>query len=320
MTLTANNTYAGTTTIDAGATLCVGSNANVFPTNSGNGIITVNGTLDLNGYSPTINGLSGTGTVTCNASRTTSTLYVGNANTTSTFAGVVQDGSGTVALTKVGTGTFALAGNNTYSGGTTISNGTLQVGNWGSTGTLGSGNVVDNASLIFCQFDTLTIANAISGTGSLTQSSWYDYDGGDYTGSTLILTGNNTYTGGTVIGAASTLQVGNGGTSGTLGSGAITGGATNFWTAGLVFDLSGNAVVFANAISGHLNLVKEGPDVLMLAGNLTYTGTTTVKAGKLVYSGPSRRSPRRPPAEPTLACPIRARPRLTANRAWKASR
>jgi autotransporter-associated beta strand protein len=75
-----------------------------------------------------------------------------------------------IALAKTNTGTTTLTGNNSYSGTTTISNGVLQVGNGGTTGTLGSGAVTDNASLVFNRSDTLSVANAISGTGSVTNN------------------------------------------------------------------------------------------------------------------------------------------------------
>ena len=83
----------------------------------------------------------------------------------------------------------------------------LQIGNGGTSGSI-TGNVLDNASLAFSRSDTLTFGGAISGSGSLTQSG---------TG-TLILTGSNTYTGGTTI-SGGTLQIDNGGTSGSLASG-----------------------------------------------------------------------------------------------------
>ena len=54
--------------------------------------------------------------------------------------------SGTGAVNQVGTSTTSLTGNNTYSGTTTISAGTLSVGAGGTTGTLGTGNVVNNAT------------------------------------------------------------------------------------------------------------------------------------------------------------------------------
>ena len=70
---------------------------------------------------------------------------------------LASDISGTGTLTKIGAGTTTLTGANTYSGTTTISAGTLQIGNGGTTGTLGSGNVVNNAALRINRSDALTL-------------------------------------------------------------------------------------------------------------------------------------------------------------------
>ncbi|HEU5137468.1 MAG TPA: autotransporter-associated beta strand repeat-containing protein [Steroidobacteraceae bacterium] len=87
------------------------------------------------------------------------------------FAGSLTDnGVGALSLTKAGTSRWILAGNNTNSGTTTISAGTLQVGNNGTTGSLGSGAVVNNATLTFQRSDALSVANNISGTGTISQS------------------------------------------------------------------------------------------------------------------------------------------------------
>ena len=55
--------------------------------------------------------------------------------------------SGSGAVNQIGTGTTILAADNTYTGPTTIASGTLQVGNGGTTGTLGSGPLVNNGTL-----------------------------------------------------------------------------------------------------------------------------------------------------------------------------
>jgi autotransporter-associated beta strand protein len=75
--------------------------------------------------------------------------------------------SGTGTLAQAGTGTTILTASNTYSKGTTISSGTLQVGDGGTNGTLGTTNVTNNASLVFNRSDTFTVSNTISGSGSL---------------------------------------------------------------------------------------------------------------------------------------------------------
>jgi autotransporter-associated beta strand protein len=73
------------------------------------------------------------GTVTNNGTAT-AILTVGNDNTTRSFTGTFEDGTGVLQLTKIGTGTLILAGNNTYSGSTAISTGTLQIGDGGTIG------------------------------------------------------------------------------------------------------------------------------------------------------------------------------------------
>ena len=111
-----------------GGTLKLGASG-VIPDGSGKGNVSVTGTgtLDLNGYSETINGLSGAGIVDNTATNTTSTLTVGGNNQTSTFSGVLQNTAGTLALTKIGSGTLTNSGNNTYSGNTTVNGGILAI-------------------------------------------------------------------------------------------------------------------------------------------------------------------------------------------------
>ena len=71
--------------------------------------------------------------------------------------------AGSGGLTKLGVGTLILTDSNTYGGLTTISGGTLQVGNGDSSGTLGSGSVTDNAALVFDRSDDVTVGTVISG-------------------------------------------------------------------------------------------------------------------------------------------------------------
>ncbi|MBE7368879.1 autotransporter domain-containing protein [Ramlibacter pallidus] len=147
-------------------------------------------------------------------------------------------GAGTYA--KQGTGTTILTGANTYSGTTTITAGTLQVGNGGTTGSLGSGNVTNNGALAFNRSDTVSLANVISGTGSLTQAG----------SGNLVLIGASTYTGGTFVNAG-TLSV-NGSIVGhtTVNSGGTLGGTG---TVGSVAIASGGTLAPGNSI-GTLNV------------------------------------------------------------------
>jgi outer membrane autotransporter protein len=223
VTLSGVNTYTGGTTINRG-TLQISGPGTLG--NTGNSLLVTGGTLDLGGTTQTQNGgveIDG-GTVQ-NGTLSSSggfNSYVA-ANTTGTVSAVlVGTGGLTIQPGSPGSnvGTLILTGNNTYSGGTTISAGTLQVGNGGTTGTLGSGAVTDNGTLAFNRSDTITVSNAISGTGGLTQAG----------SGTLILNGANSFTGTTTVTSGS-LQIGDASHPGTtvagnvsVGSGATLGG------------------------------------------------------------------------------------------------
>ncbi len=105
-----------------------------------------------------------------------------------TFAGNIG-GNNSGSVIQQGLATVTLTGNNTYTNGTTVTTGTLQVGNGGTSGTIGTGAVTDNSVLVFDRSDNLTFGGAISGTGSLVQSG---------TG-ILTLTGTNTIAGATTV-------------------------------------------------------------------------------------------------------------------------
>lgn len=105
-----------------------------------------------------------------------------------TLSGVL---TGTGGFTWDSAVTLTLTGSNTYAGGTVISTGAVRVGNGGGTGSLGTGDITNNAALIINRSNAYTIPGAISGTGSLTK-----LGAGETT-----LTGNNSYTGPTTIAA-----------------------------------------------------------------------------------------------------------------------
>jgi len=194
------------------------------------------------------------------------TLTGTNANSSTLAANLGDSSGGATALNKNGSGTWILLGTNTFSGATTISAGTLQIGNGGGSGSLGSGSIVDNSSLDFNSSATIVEKGVISGTGSLTN---------DGTGTT-ILANNTSYTGPTIINAG-TLQVGNGGTTGSLaGAGAINNNSK------LVINNTGNVFIpdnnGVNGIHGTGNLeIKTG--TFKCVGSNDYTGWTMIDSG-----------------------------------------
>ena len=118
LTLTATNTYTGGTTVDDGTLVMDGASA--VP---GGADLTVNGTLDLCGHSLTVQDFAGSGVVTSSQTGAVTLAVAGDGQTI--FSGILEDGSGQLALAKTGSGTLVLGGENDYSGGTTVSGGTL---------------------------------------------------------------------------------------------------------------------------------------------------------------------------------------------------
>ncbi|EIK4332614.1 autotransporter-associated beta strand repeat-containing protein, partial [Salmonella enterica] len=211
--LNAENTYTGSTTISEGTLIATNVEA------LGTGNVTDNATLEMNTGGDFDNAISGSGQVV-----------------------------------KSGDETLTLSGANSYTGGTTISGGTLVASN---VEALGTGDITDNAVLELNtggDFD-----NAISGSGQVVKS-------GD---KTLTLSGANSYTGGTTI-SGGTLVATN---VEALGSGDVTDNATLELNTGGDFD---------NAISGSGQVVKSGDKTLTLSGANSYSGATTISGGTLI--------------------------------------
>ena len=131
----------------------------------------ISGQLDMNSFSLTVGDLQGSGTITSIAAGAV-TLTVGSDNLSSTFAGIIQNGSGSVALTKNGTGTLTLSGSNSYSGLTTISAGMIKIGQAGNAtnsplGTTGSGTSITSGAALDLNGFTLGTAEPLTlrGTG-----------------------------------------------------------------------------------------------------------------------------------------------------------
>ncbi|MBR2572787.1 MAG: autotransporter-associated beta strand repeat-containing protein [Loktanella sp.] len=222
----------------------------------------------------TIGNLSGAGSVFLRAN-----LTLGDASDRS-FSGEI---SGVRNLNKQGAGTLTLTGFNTYSGATTISNGTLQVGNGGTTGTLGTGDVVNNATLRFDRSDDVTVSNVISGTGNLVKQG----------AGRLTLSGTNTYSGTTTINEG-TLRIGDSSGLGSTAGGTIVADGATLELLSVVnlneaITLNGDGVAGGGALRsiGGSTSTISGAITLGSAARITSTGLIRFNAGSSI-SGPNQ--------------------------------
>ncbi|MBJ7259935.1 MAG: autotransporter-associated beta strand repeat-containing protein, partial [Chthoniobacterales bacterium] len=241
--LSASNSYSGGSTIDAGTLQINGANR----LGATAGALTINnGELQL----------------TTTSLSSGQNIVLGHANSaievdaglryTATNTSVIS-GSGT--LNKLGSGTLALYGTNTYSGGNVIAAGTLE----GDTTSL-QGVITNNGVVSFLQATNGSYGSAISGSGSLTKAG----------NGTLTLAGANSYSGGTLL-SAGTLS----GNTASL-QGAITNNAT------IVMSQATNGT-YSGAMSGAGAFTKAGSGTITLGGNnSSYNGTIDLQAGGLI--------------------------------------
>lgn len=271
--LTGENTYTGGTTV-SGGTLRAGR---VGAFTSG-GYEVNGGTLDLNDFDLSMSELSGIGGAVDLGS---AALAVGSGNTDANFAGVI---SGIGSLEKTGLGSFTLAGANSYTGGTTVSGGTLRAGA-ASAFVDGSAYTVDGGTLDLNDFD-LSMSE-LSGTGGTI----------DLGGATLTVGSGNTFTNfaGAIEGTGGLEKTGTGeltltGANSYTGGTTISGGTLEGSTSSLVGDIVNNATLaftqafdgtFGGVISGTGSLVKSGSGVLTLTGANSWSGGTTIRHGTL---------------------------------------
>lgn len=294
--LTGNNTYTGYTVINDG-TLRIGGGGTtgsivsdtinlgslVFDRSDAyayDGVISNVGHVEQAGPGTTI--LTGDSTYTGGTTISAGVLQLGDGGASGSIVGDVVDNgilafdrsdsytfagliSGTGSVSQLGAGTTILTANNSYTGGTTISAGTLQLGNGGTNGSI-VGDVVDNGSFAIDHSDTFTFGGAISGGGDFSQIG----------GGTTILTADNSYTGGTTI-SAGVLQLGNGGTTGAIVGDVANNGSLRFFRS--------DDIGFDGLISGTGSVVKNGAGILTLTADNSYTGGTTLNSGTLLING-----------------------------------
>ncbi len=315
--LTAANTYTGTTAVEAGTLALTGAGSialseSLTLANSGS-------RFDISGISAASTSLQAlygvTGSEAIIAGKTLG-LAAGS------FAGVVSGSGGN--LQKSGTGALTLSGANTYTGATTIIDGTLLLN--------GAGSIAQSSGLSLTSSGTAFDIAGIAGTSTLlrdlqgvagssinTAGKTLDVEQGNFAGvidgsngsleksgtGSLTLSGINTYTGGTTV---------SGGTLALTGSGSIAqSSGINLAAAGTQFDITAisaagtlvqtvqgaagseiniagktletNEGNFAGTIKGaNGNVRKTGAGTLTLAGVNSYSGTTTIDGGTLTLS------------------------------------
>ncbi|WP_220000115.1 fibronectin-binding autotransporter adhesin ShdA [Salmonella enterica] len=155
-------------------------------------------------------------------------------------------------IVKSGSDELIVTGDNNYSGGTTISGGTLTADHADS---LGSGDI-DNSGVL--KVGEGELENILSGSGSLVKTG---------TGE-LTLSGDNDYSGGTTI------------TGGTLIAASVNAlGSGDIDNSGVLKVGEGE---LENILSGSGSLVKTGTGELTLSGDNTYSGGTTITGGTLI--------------------------------------
>ena len=326
LTLANSNSYAGGTTINSGTILAQNSSTlgsgTVAINNGGSstaslqlsgGITISNAFAGLNsetaGGVPTFESLGGNNTLASNLSITGgggngvifqndsgSFTISGNLTTTLSTAAtyylrgsggvitgnILDDSSNNLSIDESGIGTWTLAGTNTYGGGTVVT-GLLQVGNGGSTGTLGVGtvNIGPNATLSFNCSGSATFSNNIvlsAGDGSINVLGSPTTLSGVISGTgpllatvgTLALAGSNTFSGGVQI-TSSVILAEN---SAALGSGTVT--INNGGTSTASLQLAGG-ITISNPFSGFSSeTFGNTPTFESLSGNNTITSDISI--------------------------------------------
>lgn len=247
----------GGATVASGATLQIGTGGNTGMLGTGGRNISNSGTLIFN--------------------RSDTITYSGSITGNGTFE---QRGPGTVIITS----------GSSIAGGTTISNGVLQIGNGGAFGQI-TGSIVNNSQLVFSRSGIYQTTNVISGTGSLTQAS----------AGTLQIRATNSYSGGTFLNAgivniASNANLGSNAGGITFNGGTLqlnndltinAGRAITMGVAGGSIDTQTYATELQQNITGSGSLKKLGSGTLTLTGASGYVGGTVVQAGKLIVNNMS---------------------------------
>jgi autotransporter-associated beta strand protein len=200
-------------------------------------------------------------------------------------------GAGSVVVANSSTAKVRLVSNNTYTGPTTISSGTLMIGqgNPGEPGSIASSIVNNSGTLSFNRVENLTYAGAINGPGTVEKLA----------AGRLVLTGTHTYTGNTAVGAGTLIVngvIGNSAvtvTNGTLGGNGIIKGRVTIQSAGILAPGASigtltisNSLTLLGVTAMELNTAAGTNDLVRGLTSVTYGGTLTLSniAGAITAS------------------------------------
>ncbi|WP_018981273.1 beta strand repeat-containing protein, partial [Saccharibacter floricola] len=183
--------------------------------------------------------------------------------TTNVFSGHITGNADLVQKSGIN----ILSNDNSYSGNTTIKGGTLQLGDGHGAGSITSPvvQINKNGSLLINRDNTLVLSSELTGRGSLEQAG---------TGTTVVTHNNDRFSGAVKIDQGSTLQLGDGHTQGSIGSGAIANDGT------LSINHSGDFNL-TQVVSGNGVLNQDGSGTTVIANEQLYKGDTHVNAGTL---------------------------------------
>lgn len=307
--MSGNNSYSGTTTIYG--TLTVNSFGN-FNSVSGTGqkssnlasdLVIDGGTLRVQVNSASSDRLFtiGAGGATLEArltgvnsgqiilSGSTAISYSGVGNRTLTIGGNSDDaggssiarvigdvggGNGTVALAKTGSHNWTVSGTNTFTGGTTVSDGVLTMGSAGALGST-SGQLTVNGGTLNMAGQNLTVGN-LTGSGGIISGS---------SGARTLTIGQGNGTGGNFSGA---IQNGSGGTTALTktGNGTITLSGTNTYSGATL--ISGGTLAVNGSLSNTSSVTVQTGAALQGSGTIssavTIQGNGTLASGNSIES------------------------------------
>jgi autotransporter-associated beta strand protein len=261
------NTYTGSTTVTGGTLIATKATALPGYNTSGKAVIdggTLGVQIGTGGWST-----AQVDTLLDNATKTSGALGIDTTLADLTqWVAFTTGNLGSLGMAKLGINTLTLTSNNTYTGATTVSAGTLAIS---TTGQLGGGSyaqsIINNGTFLYNGTNSQALSGVISGNGALTKNN---------ASSTLILTGNNTYTGATTISAgALNIQYAN-------ALGTTDGGTTV--TSGAALQLQGGITVGAEALSLAGTGVSTDGALRNISGSNTYGGAITLVGATRINS------------------------------------